>query len=144
MSSRFCVHELQLPRKHGIPLYFLSLAVIACCFPRCRHINMHKINRKIGVSHHHCTGYCHHHASYPMIAFIIITSLPFATVHSTGGIMTISWLLMHGSLTNFQRPQHNILKCIAVLMYVPPLHFSCAALPAEVGDLLRRFISGPW
>ena len=160
MSSRFCVHELQLPREHGIPLYFFSLDVIACCFARCS-INMHKINRKIGVSHHHCTSYCHHHASYPVIAFTIITSLPFATVHSTAGeIMTIGWLLMHGSLTTFQRLQHNILKCIAILMQVPPhassssckfllmqvppLHFSCTALPAEVEDLLRRFISGPW
>ena len=122
------------------PLYLLSLVGIACCLPRCRCINMHKINRIIGprITPVLATVIA---VSYLFIAFNVITSLLFATLYSTDGSTTVVWLF-DGSLTYFQSPQHITLGCIAIIMFL--LFILPAALTATFGDLLRRFIKTPW
>ena len=123
-----------------LPLYLLLLVGIACCLPKCRCVNMHKINRKIGprITPVLATVIAF---SYLLIAFNAIKSLLFATVYSTDGSTTVVWLF-DGSLTYFQSPQHIILGCIAIVMFL--LFILPAALTATFGDLLRRFIKQPW
>ena len=126
--------------RYIIPLYLLLLVGIACCLPRCRCINMHKINRKIGprITPVLATVIT---IAYIYITFNVITSLQYATLYSTDGSTTVVWLF-DGSLTYFQSPQHIILGCIAIIMFL--LFILPAALTATFGDLLRRFIKGPW
>ena len=122
------------------PLYLLLLVGIACCLPRCRCINMHKINRKIGprITPVLATVIT---ISYLLISGNVIRSLSYATVYSTNGSTTVVWLF-DGSLTYFQCPQHIILGCIAIVMFL--FFILPAALTATFGDLLRRFIKTPW
>ena len=123
-----------------IPLYLLLLVGIACCLPKCRCVNMHKINRKIGprITPVLATVIT---ISYIYITFNVIMSLQYATVYSTDGSTTVVWLF-DGSLTYFQSPQHIILGCIAIVMFL--LFILPAALTATFGDILRRFIKRPW
>ena len=128
--------------KYFFPLYYLLLVGIACTLPKCRCVNMHKINRRIGpritpgpVLATVIT------ISYLLIVFNVIMSLQFTTVYSTDGSTTVVWLF-DGSLTYFQSPQHIILGCIAIVMFL--LFILPAALTATFGDLLRRFIKQPW
>ena len=123
-----------------LPLYLLLLVGIACCLPKCRCVNMHKINRKIGprITPVLATVIT---IAYLLISANVIKSLSYATVNSTDGSTTVVWLF-DGSLTYFQSPQHIILGCIAIVMFL--LFILPAALTATFGDLLRRFIKGPW
>ena len=123
-----------------VPLYLLLLVGIACTLPKCRCINMHKINRKIGprITPVLATVIT---ISYLLIVFNVIKSLQFTTVFGTDGSTTVVWLF-EGSLTYFQSPQHIILGCIAIIMFL--LFILPAALTATFGDLLRRFIKQPW
>ena len=123
-----------------LPLYLLLLVGIACCLPKCRCVNMHQINRKIGprITPVLATIIA---VSYLLISANVIKSLSYATVYSTDGSTTVVWLF-DGSLTYFQSPQHIILGCIAIVMFL--LFILPAAITATFGDLLRRFIKRPW
>ena len=123
-----------------IPLYLLLLVVIACCLPRCRRINMHKINKKIGprITPVLATIIT---LSYLFTFYTVIKSFQPAQVYSVDGRVTYVWL-HDGSLKYFQCIKHIILGCIAITMFLFLL--LPAALTATFGDLFRRFIKGPW
>jgi hypothetical protein len=122
------------------PLYLLLLVGIACLLPKCKCINMHKINKAIGprITPVLATVIT---VSYVVIATTTIKSLSFGIVHSTDGSRKVVWLF-DGSLEYFQSPQHIVLGVMAIAMLL--FFLLPAAVVATFGDLLRRFIKGPY
>ena len=122
------------------PLYLLLLVGIACLLPKCKCINMHKINKAIGPR------------ITPVLATVITVSYLFmseatikiflyAEVKSTNGSNMVVWLF-NGNLEYFKSTKHIVLGCIAtisLLFFLLPATFL-----ATFGDLLRRFIKGPY
>ena len=125
------------------PMYLLTLVVVICLLPKCKCVNMHKINRRIGprITPVLATVIL---LSYTQLAESVIHSLLYATLFSTDGTTTTSSLrwMFDGSLEYFHSPKHIILACLAILV------LTCFLLPVTVvalfGDLFRRFFRGPW
>jgi hypothetical protein len=126
--------------SYFVPLYLLLLVGIACCLPKCKCVNMPKINRKIGprITPVLATIIT---ISYLIITSSVIRSLQFSPLYSTDGSYTIVWLF-DGSLGYFQSSKHIILGLVAIAMFLAFL--LPAALIATAGDLLRRFIKRPF
>ena len=123
-----------------IPLYFLVLVAVACCLPKCRCIQMHKIHKAIGprITPVLATVIT---CSYLLLIYTTIKSFAYATVYSTDGSEKVVWLF-DGSLEYFQSPQHIVLGVMATVTFL--FFLLPAAVVATFGDLLRRFIKGPY
>ena len=125
------------------PVYLLTLVVVICLLPKCKCVNMHKINRRIGprITPVLATVIL---LSYTQLAESVIRSLFYVKLFSTNGTTTTSRLVwkFDGSLEYFDSPKHIILACLALLV------LTCFLLPVTViaifGDLFRRFSRGPW
>ena len=122
------------------PLYLLLLFGIACLLPKCKCINMHKIHKKIGprITPVLATVIT---VSYLFMSEATIKILLYAEVKSTNGSNMMVWLY-DGSLEYFKSTKHIVLGCIAtisLLFFLLP-----AMVVATFGDLLRRFIKGPY
>ena len=125
------------------PIYLLTLVGLICLLPKCKCVNMHKINRRIGprITPVLATVIL---LSYTQLAESVIQSLLFVRVYVTDGTNTTSRLvwMFDGSLEYFQSTKHIVLACLALLVLM------CFLLPVTVvsifGDLLRRFSRGPW
>ena len=125
------------------PMYLLTLVGVICLLPKCKCVNMHKINRRIGprITPVLATVIL---LSYTQLAESVIHSLLYVQLFSTNGTTTTSsrrWMF-DGSLEYFHSPKHIILACLAILV------LTCFLLPVTViaifGDLFRRFFRGPW
>ena len=121
-------------------LYLLMLVGIACFLPNCKLIKMHKVNKLIGsrITPVLATIIT---ISYLLIAFSTIHTLLYASLYSTDGSIRAVWLF-DGNLEYFQSPKHTILGCMAIAMLL--FFLLPAAFIATFGDLLRRFIKGPY
>ena len=125
------------------PIYLLTLVGLICLLPKCRCVNMHKINRRIGprITPVLATVIL---LSYTQLAESVIRSLLFVRLYVTDGTNTTSRLvwMFDGSLEYFQSTKHIVLACLALLILM------CFLLPVTVvsifGDLFRRFSRGPW
>ena len=125
------------------PIYLLTLVGLICLLPKCRCVNMHKINRRIGprITPVLATVIL---LSYTQLAESVIQSLLFVRLYVTDGTNTTSRLvwMFDGSLEYFQSTKHIVLACLALLVLM------CFLLPVTVvsifGDLFRRFSRGPW
>ena len=125
------------------PIYLLTLVGLICLLPKCRCVNMHKINRRIGprITPVLATVIL---LSYTQLAESVIHSLLFVRLYVTDGTNTTSRLvwMFDGSLEYFQSTKHIVLACLALLVLM------CFLLPVTVvsifGDLFRRFSRGPW
>ena len=125
------------------PIYLLTLVGLICLLPKCRCVNMHKINRRIGprITPVLVTVIL---LSYTQLAESVIHSLLFVRLYVTDGTNTTSRLvwMFDGSLEYFQSTKHIVLACLALLVLM------CFLLPVTVvsifGDLFRRFSRGPW
>ena len=125
------------------PIYLLTLVGLICLLPKCRCVNMHKINRRIGprITPVLATVIL---LSYTQLAESVIHSLLFVKLYVTDGTNTTSRLvwMFDGSLEYFQSTKHIVLACLALLVLM------CFLLPVTVvsifGDLFRRFSRGPW
>ena len=127
------------------PVYLLTLVGLICLLPKCKWVNMHKINRRIGprITPVLSTVIL---LSYTQLAESVVRSLLFVKVHifdhdCTNTTSRLVWLF-DGSLEYFHSPKHIVLACLALLVLV------CFLLPVTViaifGDLFRRFSRGPW
>jgi hypothetical protein len=121
-------------------LYLLVLVGIACFLPNCKLIKMHKVNKLIGsrITPVLATIIT---ISYLLIAFSTIHTLLYASLYSIDGSIRAVWLF-DGNLEYFQSPKHTILGCMAIAMLL--FFLLPAAVVATFGDLLRRFIKGPY
>ena len=125
------------------PVYLLTLVGLICLLPKCKWVNMHKINRRIGprITPVLVTIIL---LSYTQLAESVVHSLLFVEVYITDGNTTTSRLvwMFDGSLEYFHSPKHIVLACLALLVLM------CFLLPVTViaifGDLFRRFSRGPW
>ena len=125
------------------PIYLLTLVGLICLLPKCKCVNMHKINRRIGprITPVLATVIL---LSYTQLAESVIRSLLFVRLYVTDGTNTTSKLvwMFDGSLEYFQSTKHVVLGCLALLVLM------CFLLPVTVvsifGDLFRRFSRGPW
>ena len=125
------------------PVYLLTLVGLICLLPKCKCVNMHKINRRIGprITPVLSTVIL---LSYTQLAESVVHSLLFVEVYVTDGNTTTSRLvwMFDGSLEYFHSPKHIVLACLALLVLM------CFLLPVTViaifGDLFRRFSRGPW
>ena len=125
------------------PMYLLTLVGLICLLPKCKCVNMHKINRRIGprITPVLATVIL---LSYTQLAESVIRSLLYVELFETDGTTTTSRLvwMFDGSLEYFHSPKHIILACLALLV------LTCFLLPVTViaifGDLFRRFFRGPW
>ena len=125
------------------PMYLLTLVGVICLLPKCKCVNMHKINRRIGprITPVLATIIL---LSYTQLAESVIRSLLYVELFETDGTNTTSRLvwMFDGSLEYFHSPKHIILACLALLV------LTCFLLPVTViaifGDLFRRFFRGPW
>ena len=125
------------------PVYLLILVGLICLLPKCKWVNMHKINRRIGprITPVLATVIL---LSYTQLAESVVHSLLFVEVYVTDGNTTTSRLvwMFDGSLEYFHSPKHIVLACLALLVLM------CFLLPVTViaifGDLFRRFSRGPW
>jgi hypothetical protein len=126
------------------PIYLLAFVGIACCLPKCKckcvYRRMHTINQMIGprITPVLATVVT---ISYLTITGNVIGTFQYTPMYSTDGTTTLVWLY-DGSLAFFQSPKHAILGCIGLLMLL--LFVLPAAVVATAGDLLRRFIKGPF
>ena len=121
-------------------LYLLVLVGIACFLPKCKLIKMHKVNKLIGsrITPVLATIITF---SYLIIASSTIQTLLYASLYRNDGNIRTVWLF-DGSLEYFQSPKHIILGCMAIAMLL--FFLLPAAFIATFGDLLRRFIKGPY
>ena len=125
------------------PIYLLTLVGLICLLPKCKCVNMHKINRRIGprITPVLATVIL---LSYTQLAESVIHSLLFVRLYVTDGTNTTSRLvwMFDGSLEYFRSTKHIVLACLALLVLM------CFLLPITVvsifGDLFRRFSRGPW
>ena len=125
------------------PVYLLTLVGLICLLPKCKCVNMHKINRRIGprITPVLSTVIL---LSYTQMAESVVHSLLPVEVYVTDGNTTTSRLvwMFDGSLEYFHSPKHIVLACLALLVMM------CFLLPVTViaifGDLFRRFSRGPW
>ena len=125
------------------PVYLLTLVGLICLLPKCKCVNMHKINRRIGprITPVLSTVIL---LSYTQLAKSVVHSLLFVEVYVTDGNTTTTRLvwMFDGSLEYFHSPKHIVLACLALLVLM------CFLLPVTViaifGDLFRRFSRGPW
>ena len=125
------------------PMYLLTLVGVICLMPKCKCVNMHKINRRIGprITPVLATVIL---LSYTQLAASVIRSLLYVELFETDGnniTSSLRWMF-DGSLEYFHSPKHIILACLAILV------LTCFLLPVTVitifGDLFRRFFRGPW
>ena len=127
------------------PVYLLTLVGLICLLPKCKWVNMHKINRRIGprITPVLSTIIL---LSYTQLAESVVRSLLFVKVHifdhdCTNTTLRLVWMF-DGSLEYFHSPKHIVLACLALLVLM------CFLLPVTVisifGDLFRRFSRGPW
>ena len=125
------------------PVYLLTLVGLICLLPKCKWVNMHKINRRIGprITPVLSTVIL---LSYTQLTESVVHSLLFVEVYITNSNTTTSRLvwMFDGSLEYFHSPKHIVLACLALLVLM------CFLLPVTViaifGDLFRRFSRGPW
>ena len=99
------------------PVYLLTLVGVICLLPKCKCVNMHKINRRIGprITPVLATIIL---ISYTQLAESVIHSLLYVQLFSTNGTTTTSsvrWMF-DGSLEYFHSPKHIILACLALLV----------------------------
>ena len=127
------------------PVYLLTLVGLICLLPKCKWVNMHKINRRIEprITPVLSTIIL---LSYTQLAESVVRSLLFVKVHifdhdCTNTTSRLVWMF-DGSLEYFHSPKHIVFACLALLVLM------CFLLPVTVvaifGDLFRRFSRGPW
>ena len=127
------------------PVYLLTLVGLICLLPKCKCVNMHKINRRIGprITPVLSTVIL---LSYTQLLESVVRSLLYVEVlifdhDCTNTTSRLVWMF-DGSLEYFHSPKHIVLACLALLVLM------CFLLPVTViaifGDLFRRFSRGPW
>ena len=110
-----------------LPVYLLTLVGLICLMPKCKCVNMHKINRRIGprITPVLSTIIL---LSYTQLGESIVHSLLFVEVYVTDGNTTTSRLvwMFDGSLEYFHSPKHIVLACLALFVLM------CFLLPVTV------------